>query len=1122
MLILEGGNVFKSQDGKALTQRINQADVAPTIKWLENILDIDLLNNTLGTTGKNPTSGDLDIAVDSEENLKEDVYRELVLWVSQNIPDVNIREYVAKTGIEVHFRTPINGNPANGYVQTDLMFGDPEFMKWSSQGEPPGEFKGQHRQILLASIAKFRGYKWSGFNGLTPRSGGQTIRSPQEITDILLGKGHNPQDLTSINKILDIVKNNPDYNKMVADAVEAFPKYGVQFPQLNTDNRKDVPAVSLQEANISDGPRIQHAEDLVFWEGSEGAIRALDALASLATEEGQKTTSLKWDGSPAVVFGRDENGQFIFTDKSGFTAKGYDGKTKTPEELENLFVNVRRTSKGKEVTPSYKSFVGQLKDAFSIFETSTPKEVRGYFFGDLLYVETPKIIDGKFVFKPNIVEYKIDANSDIGKRIGQSKVGVVVHGQMDYEGNKSSVKDYNIFQGTDLLVVPPVLPKEPVKIDTKQINFAKNRISSNASKIDDLLNKETLRSLKISNLAELFYTYTNSKVDSGLDNLEKDFITWLDSSKASENAKQSIKNYIQQNQEGFNALWDSVKTVMNVKNNIIKQLDSQDAPVKSSIGTMEGGEGYVIASPAGYIKLVDREGFTKANRMIQRESLLREQVEGHSVALFPGSFKPPHAGHMAVVSYLASNYDEVIIIVSEPVAAKSIRSDITAQQAAEIFNLYIKDVGYTNAIAIKSNIPSPVGSAYDIIQNKQFPANAKVFIATSTKDANRYPQESINKAAMKNPSRPVGYSVTIPAIADKMGKPISATDFRSTITAVISGQQEREALYQFMPQVSEQTKQKVANILVGSQQTNLTELLKMIDEMSGSAMSAGAVEIGAAKDTLFKPKTKKKKGTSKMNEEELQLRQVIRSAIKLHKENKVKEFKKNKLEEQHLRFIVKKLIVEAGEDQPIHDNTGINVLEDLLKKIIPVIQTDYKIMTTSDIQRRSFRAHILNAIQNSLKPELYRKEETPPGAPRLQEKKVKIDLEDSGDELDSSKFIDVFDTKGKKAKEEEDAKTPEARLSAGLEKEKLDSTGRNMALQTFKKVDNSIMDAYIILDDSQDKDLFYDYLITNLKLYFDKFEEEMSDMPKTEPTTPEYKAEKEKKQQEDESIETEE
>lgn len=1118
MLISEGGNVFKNkQTGEHLTKRINQADVAPTIQWLENILDIELLDNALGTTGKNPTSGDLDIAVDSSEHTKEEIIASLSRWVSENDPNAEPREYIAKTGIEVHFKTPIKGDPKNGYVQTDLMFGDPTFMKWSSQGEPPGEFKGQHRQILLASIASSKGYRWSGFNGLTPRSGGDTIRDPQKITDILLGPGNDPQDLTSITKIIDKIKNDPNYDKMVADAVAAFPKYNAQFPEVKSERRKDPPVVSLQESNVSDGPRIQHAEDLVFWEGSRGAIRALDALASLGTEQGQKTTSLKWDGSPAVIFGRDQNGQFIFTDKSGFTAKGYDGKAKTPEELENVFINVRKVNKGKEVTPDYTNFVGHLKNAFTIFENATPKDVRGYFFGDLLYTQTPKLIDGKYEFKPNIVNYKIDANSEIGKRIGQSKVGVVVHGQIDFEGDKSSVQDYSIFQGKDLLVVPPVLPKETVKIDVKQVNSVKNKINSNASKIDELLNKDNLRPLKISNLADLFYTYTNSKVDSGLQNLGQDFETWLQTPKAnvSDTAKQNIITYIQQNKQGYDALWDAVTSIMSVKNNIIKQLDSQDAPVKSSIGEMEGGEGYVIASPAGYIKLVDREGFTKANRSIQREGLIREQNESYTVALFPGSFKPPHKGHMAVVEYLAKNYNKVIVIVSNPVAKQSIRSDLTAQQAADIFNIFIKDANLKNVEAIGSNLPSPMGAAYEIIEKQQFPQNTTVFVATSTKDAGRYPQTSLDKAANKNTSRPTAKEVTIPAIESSSGKPFSATDFRNTISQVKNGQQNINSLIEFIPDyLSNESKKKVINILIGQQnEMKVSELFDIIHEMS--TMAGGNIEGSSG----IKKKRRKLKGIPAMQtNEEKELRNIIKNAILLYKEEKNKEFKKNKLEEQHLRFIIRKLILEVGDEQPIHDNTGINVLEDLLKKIVPVIQTDYKIMTTSEVQRKSFRAHLLNAIQNSLKPDLYRKEKVPAGTPALQEKKVKIDLEDADEQLDKSKFIDVFDTKAKQAEEEEKLKTPEARLAAGLEKEKLDSTGRNMALQTFKKVDNSIMDAYILLDDEKDKELFYDYLITNLKLYFDKFEEEMVDMPKSEPTTPEYDIEKQKKEEEDVPI----
>ena len=52
MKLLEGGNVFKDNDGRALTQRINQTDVKPTLAWLEELLPgLDLQNNTLGSTG---------------------------------------------------------------------------------------------------------------------------------------------------------------------------------------------------------------------------------------------------------------------------------------------------------------------------------------------------------------------------------------------------------------------------------------------------------------------------------------------------------------------------------------------------------------------------------------------------------------------------------------------------------------------------------------------------------------------------------------------------------------------------------------------------------------------------------------------------------------------------------------------------------------------------------------------------------------------------------------------------------------------------------------------------------------------------------------------------------------
>ena len=54
-----------------------------------------------------------------------------------------------------------------------------------------------------------------------------------------------------------------------------------------------------------------------------------------------------------------------------------------------------------------------------------------------------------------------------------------------------------------------------------------------------------------------------------------------------------------------------------------------------------------------------------------------------------------------------------------------------------------------------------------------------------------------------------------------------------------------------------------------------------------------------------------------------------------------------------------------------------------------------------------------------------------------------------------------------------------------------DETGRNDAYTSFKKIRNQIIDAYSGLSNEKDKNIFYDYLIANLKLYFDRFEEEL-------------------------------
>jgi len=216
-------------------------------------------------------------------------------------------------------------------------------------------------------------------------------------------------------------------------------------------------------------------------------------------------------------------------------------------------------------------------------------------------------------------------------------------------------------------------------------------------------------------------------------------------------------------------------------------------------------------------------------------------------------------------------------------------------------------------------------------------------------------------------------------------------------------------------------------------------------------------------------------------------------------------------EEKNLREAIRNIILEktAVSDKVPHRSTAINVLEDLLKKIIPVIETDFKSLTTDPEQRDSFRAHLVNGIENLLAPSEVNMA-APGDAPDLMENVIELFLNEQDISVDlmspdQEKFIDV----GREQDQPEEVPPDEEDgFASGMEASNLDRTGRNMAYSSFKKFEKAIIDAYDILDNDEDRGTFEDYLKTNVLLYLDKFEDELAtagNLP--EPTTPEYEQE---------------
>lgn len=223
--LLEGGNVFKNADGEVVTTRIARADIAPTLKWLESITGLPLVNNTLGSVGKKESSGDLDIAVDQNSVSKDDLVNKLSSWITGQ--GENPKEWVKKSGISVHFKTPIKGDSANGFVQTDFMFGDDvEQMKFGlfAAGDT-SRFSGADRNLLMSSLAKSLpgDFKYSWQKGLIKRSTSEPIsKNPDEIAKVLLGKTASNRDLDSVETMIAMLKKNPSRIKDLENLIVAL------------------------------------------------------------------------------------------------------------------------------------------------------------------------------------------------------------------------------------------------------------------------------------------------------------------------------------------------------------------------------------------------------------------------------------------------------------------------------------------------------------------------------------------------------------------------------------------------------------------------------------------------------------------------------------------------------------------------------------------------------------------------------------------------------------------------------------------------------------------------------------------------------------------------------------
>ena len=193
----------------------------------------------------------------------------------------------------------------------------------------------------------------------------------------------------------------------------------------------------------------------------------------------------------------------------------------------------------------------------------------------------------------------------------------------------------------------------------------------------------------------------------------------------------------------------------------------------------------------------------------------------------------------------------------------------------------------------------------------------------------------------------------------------------------------------------------------------------------------------------------------------------------IERQQLVEELRLRKLIQQAIRIVEsKKTITEDAvgdtRDAP-YGNTGLNTLNTLFDKILTQLEDGYKELATDVEQRESFAAHILVNIVNTLAPLRALDDEQASLA-----EDIDINIKDDPEDMADIRMSD------------EDKKKEDFTLAGR------DLSGRDKAFVTFNNIETQIVDAYKTLHNPEDIEKFYQGLLSNVELYFKKFEDEMA------------------------------
>jgi hypothetical protein len=440
---------------------------------------------------------------------------------------------------------------------------------------------------------------------------------------------------------------------------------------------------------------IDHPEDLIIQQGSKGADRVISELSKLETDP--STISVKWDGLPALVWGRDKEGNFQLVDKHQFE-KIAKGKAE--------FSTIREYDEARGANRS--SLWAKEEILRPALEAATPQVRNQYWFGDFMYAGTPPTKNGKFVFKPNTIEYRVSEQGKLGEKIAGSSAGMAIHTFIPGLGQDDQplVGLKGLDEGGAVVFFQGEIKDKPtVKIDNSALGKAQSVVNEHRAAVDKFIDDLTaMKGKSVITAMSPFITRMLEEDDISGDIVPRflEFLKERLTPAAQEKLLGQNKDgwLYQENggAKGLLGIWSMWAAVTELKISVKQLLDSQmgGSEVQALTDGVDAHEGYVFGAGKDKLKLVDRLGFTKANfaRYRVSDEEQAEKAKMPKAAFCFGRMNPPTLGHKLVMEKtIAEGGKNAYIFLSNSQDAKDNPLD-PATKAEFIKKMYPKFAGH--------------------------------------------------------------------------------------------------------------------------------------------------------------------------------------------------------------------------------------------------------------------------------------------------------------------------------------------------------------------------------------------------------------------------------------------